>query len=93
MIRKDPASKACDVYSFGIFLWEILTWKEPFPDVIQFTLLQRVLDGMVGHIWLYFHCDKYYNTDNIVVAMFCCILFPTSFYFAHSERSSPNTGK
>jgi len=50
MIRKDPTSKACDVYSFGIFLWEILTRKEPFPDVIQFALLQKVLDGMVGHI-------------------------------------------
>ena len=30
---KKPISKQCDVYSYGIVVWELLTHKIPFEDV------------------------------------------------------------
>jgi len=48
MVRRDPVSKSCDVYSYGIFAWEIITQKKPFSDVIEFELPQKVAAGEVG---------------------------------------------
>jgi len=33
MLLRSEVSTACDVYSYGILLWEIITHKMPFPDV------------------------------------------------------------
>jgi len=44
-----PVSKLCDVYSFGIFLWELITQQQPFSDVIpKFKVMAKVADGEVG---------------------------------------------
>ena len=34
-------SKAADVYSFGIILWELLTWQVPWGDLNPFQVLQN----------------------------------------------------
>ena len=33
MLLRSEVSTACDVYSYGILLWEIITHEMPFPDV------------------------------------------------------------
>ena len=33
-------SKAADVYSFGIILWELLTWQVPWGDLNPFQVPQ-----------------------------------------------------
>ena len=48
MIRREPVSKACDVYSYGIFAWEIVTKKKPFSDVKEYMVPMKVAEGEVG---------------------------------------------
>lgn len=49
MMQRDPVSKLCDVYSFGIFVWELVTWKQPFADVFPpFMVMTKVAAGEVG---------------------------------------------
>jgi len=49
MMKRDPVSKACDVYSYGILVWELVTMEKPFPHVIHpFMLLPKVLNGEVS---------------------------------------------
>ena len=47
MLRREPVSKACDVYSFGILLWEILVRKEPFSDITPIFLPSKIGEGEV----------------------------------------------
>jgi len=50
MIKRDSVSKSCDVYSYGIFLWELVTQQQPFSDVRpQFLVMNQVLEGKVGN--------------------------------------------
>ena len=32
MLENKPISKQCDVYSYGIVVWELLTHKIPFEE-------------------------------------------------------------
>ena len=48
MLRREPVSKACDVYSFGILLWEILVRKEPFSDITPIFLPSKIVEGEVN---------------------------------------------
>jgi len=48
MMQREPLSKLCDVYSYGIFLWELLTQQQPFADVFpSFMVMTKVLAGEV----------------------------------------------
>ena len=48
VIRREPVSKSCDVYSYGIFAWEIVTKKKPFSGVKEYELPMKVAAGEVG---------------------------------------------
>ena len=49
MMKRDPVSKACDVYSYGILCWELLSQEKPFSHVIpQYMVLFEVLKGEVS---------------------------------------------
>ena len=44
VIENKPISKQCDVYSYGIVVWELLTHKIPFEDVPDLLgICQRVV--------------------------------------------------
>lgn len=47
MMQRQEVSKECDVYSYSILLWEIITHKLPFSDVIPLTLPMAVIEGKV----------------------------------------------
>ena len=46
--KGNPVSKLCDVYSYGILLWEIITFQQPFANIICFLVPQKVMDGEVS---------------------------------------------
>jgi len=48
MVRKEPLSKAADIYCYGILLWEITTQKVPFSDVNSYEVPAKVASGEVG---------------------------------------------
>ena len=48
VFKGTPVSKLCDVYSYGILLWEIVTYQQPFADCIPFLVPLKVMDGKVS---------------------------------------------
>ena len=45
---KKPVSKMCDVYSYGILLWELITHDQPFKELTSvFLIPHEVLNGKV----------------------------------------------
>lgn len=53
IFNREPVSKMCDVYSFGILLWEIVTYQRPFSNCLHFLVPMKVLEGEVSatHQW------------------------------------------
>jgi len=47
MFRREEVSKECDVYSYSILLWEIITHKVPFSDEGPFMIPALVISGKV----------------------------------------------
>lgn len=39
VIRDSKVSKAADVYSFAIIMWELLTWQQPFEDMMSIQVI------------------------------------------------------
>ena len=44
-------SKSCDVYSYGIVLWEIITLRVPFSDVKDYEIPMKVAANEVGEAY------------------------------------------
>ncbi len=43
---ENPISKAWDVYSYGMVVWELLTHKVPFEDVPDVLLPNKIINGL-----------------------------------------------
>ena len=44
VLENKPISKQCDVYSYGIVVWELLTHKIPFEDATLPQICKRVAE-------------------------------------------------
>ena len=47
MIKEERYSKSCDLFSFGMVLWELTTHKLPFEGKSEFEVLTAIVDGKV----------------------------------------------
>jgi len=48
MLQGGKVSKSCDVYLYGVLIFEIVTQQVPFPYVPPFMAGVMVMDGKVG---------------------------------------------
>jgi len=48
MLRREEVSKSCDVYSYGVLVFEMATQQVPFPDVIPIVAAVMTMEGKVG---------------------------------------------
>ena len=48
MLERKEVSKSCDVYSYGVLLFEIATQQKPFHDVRPYEIPGMTVDGKVG---------------------------------------------
>jgi len=48
MLRREEVSKFCDVYSYGVLVFEIATQELPFPDVLPIMVPAMIVEGKVG---------------------------------------------
>lgn len=48
MVSKHDYSKAADVYSFGIILWEMMTWRLPWDDLNPFQVRYNARVGQTS---------------------------------------------
>ena len=42
MVKDHDYSKAADVYSFGIIMWEMMTWRLPWEELNPFQIMLRL---------------------------------------------------
>lgn len=42
VLRNERTSEACDVYSYGVFLWELAAWQSPFAHLDAVAAASRV---------------------------------------------------
>ena len=48
MLQREKVSKSCDVYSYGVLLFEIATQQQPVPDVLPVLVPAMTMEGKVG---------------------------------------------
>ena len=62
MLRREEVSKSCDVYSYGVLVFEIVTQQVPFPDVLPIVAAVMTMEGQVGHSEGTSHYKDWYNS-------------------------------
>ncbi len=43
VIRDSRMDKAADVYSFAIIMWELLTWQQPYKDMMSIQVMYNAV--------------------------------------------------
>lgn len=46
VIKSEKYSKSCDVYSYGVVLWELVTHGKPYPDEFPLRIVMIVVNGV-----------------------------------------------
>ena len=73
MVQREEVSKACDVYSYGMLLFEIATRQVPFPDVGPVMAAVMTMDGKVGHSEDTTHFREYPYTVSYIMMFRSCL--------------------
>ena len=47
MLKEERASPKCDVYSYAIVLWELVTFQVPFQGLSRYPIMTKVINGEV----------------------------------------------
>ena len=59
VLNEEPYSLYCDVFSYGMILYELLTFKEPFSDFSTMEAGARIRNGEVSQYLcsIFARCD------------------------------------
>lgn len=50
IMQQEKTTRYCDVFSYGMVLWELLNYKQPFAELSDSDVRQNVLNRKVEHI-------------------------------------------
>ena len=51
VIEEKKASISCDIFSYGVVLWELLTHLKPFDGFGHFQVATKIVNGEVSLAW------------------------------------------
>ena len=52
-MQKEKVTRYCDVFSYGMVLWELLNYKQPFAELPDSDVCQSVLQRKVECIFIF----------------------------------------
>jgi len=70
MTEEKKVSISCDIFSYGMVLWELLTHLKPFDEFGHFQAAMKIVKGEVSLAWhAHVHDIIHHNL------MFCPVLY------------------